>query len=85
MQKIFNMSLSNPNCLIFMHMVNAWTTEAANIFLMHQNNNKAVKRCKNFLKEKIHTDTMQGHSMNTIWDTHLGMYDIQNESSFPLL
>lgn len=85
MQNIFSMSLSNPNCFIFMHMINAWTTEAANIFLMHQNNNKAVKRCKKLKKKKIHTDTMQGHSMNTICDTHLGMYDIQNESSVPLL
>lgn len=33
----------------------------------------------------FHADTMQRHYMNTIWDTHLGMYDIQSHPSATLL
>lgn len=84
MQNILSMSFSNLKCFIFMHVINVRTTKAADVSLMHQNNTEAVVGCKEYFKT-IHTDIMQGHNMNTIWDTHLGMYGIQNHPSVPLL
>lgn len=80
MKNIFSISFSNLKCLIFMHTVNVRTIKAADVSLIPPNNSKAVVGRKEFLKT-IHTDTMQGLNMNTIWDTHLGMYDIQSHPS----
>lgn len=84
MQNTLNIFFSNLECFIFMHVLNVRTTKAADVSLIPPNNSKAVVGCEEFLKT-IHADTMRADNMNTIWDTHLGMYDIQSRPSVPFL